>query len=129
MNPLTTEWVNKAEGDFLTARRELRVRVAPNFDGVCFHAQQLAEKYLKAVLQENGQYIPRTHILADLLALCIRLDSSFQSLQPNLNVLEGYAVQFRYPGQSASVLEAKAAFKAAESVRAFVRHKLDAEKG
>ena len=47
MNPLTLEWVEKAEGDFITASREFRAREAPNFYAVCFHAQQMAEKYLK----------------------------------------------------------------------------------
>lgn len=50
MNPLTTEWVEKAEGDYATAKRESRVRRNPNYDAVCFHAQQMAEKYLKAFL-------------------------------------------------------------------------------
>ncbi|PKO09515.1 MAG: hypothetical protein CVU40_09435 [Chloroflexi bacterium HGW-Chloroflexi-2] len=40
MNPLTIEWVNKAEADLLTARREFRTRKSPNYDAVCFHAQQ-----------------------------------------------------------------------------------------
>lgn len=56
MNPLTFEWVEKAEGDFFTAMRELRARKSPNFDAVCFHAQQMAEKYLKAVLQVCKSY-------------------------------------------------------------------------
>lgn len=50
MQPLTTEWINKAEGDLTTARRELRARTAPNYDAECFHAQQCAEKYMKALL-------------------------------------------------------------------------------
>ena len=45
MNPLTLEWVEKAEGDWLTAQREYRARKAPNYDAACFHAQQVAEKY------------------------------------------------------------------------------------
>ena len=49
MKPLTREWVEKAEGNYATARRESRVRKKPNFDAVCFHAQQSAEKYLKAI--------------------------------------------------------------------------------
>jgi HEPN domain-containing protein len=52
MQPLTIEWTQKAEGDLATARRELRACLAPNFDAACFHAQQCAEKYLKALLQE-----------------------------------------------------------------------------
>jgi HEPN domain-containing protein len=69
MNPLTLEWVNKAEGDTITARRELRVRISPNYDATCFHAQQTAEKYLKAFLQENAANIPKTHQLVDLLGM------------------------------------------------------------
>ncbi len=43
MKPLTREWVNKAEGDYATAGRELRARKSPNYDAACFHAQQCAE--------------------------------------------------------------------------------------
>ena len=50
MNPLTTEWVIKAEGDYTVALRELRARKAPNYDAICFHARQCAGKYLKARL-------------------------------------------------------------------------------
>jgi len=50
MNVMATEWVEKAEADYRTAEREARVRKAPSHDVVCFHAQQCAEKYLKAFL-------------------------------------------------------------------------------
>jgi HEPN domain-containing protein len=125
MNPLTEEWIQKAERDYHTACREQRVRKFPNYDGVCFHAQQTTEKYLKAVLQENGQKIRHTHNLGDLLGLCIHLDTSFELLQSDLNILEGFAILFRYPGQSASKLEAKSALKAAEIIRLFIRNYLE----
>lgn len=124
MNPLTLEWIDKAEGDLLTARREYRARIAPNFDAVCFHTQQAAEKYLKAVLQESGIPIPRIHSLAELLAIISKLDASFLLIQADAIVLEGYAVQFRYPGLSADKSEAKAALSAAKQLCAFVRIKL-----
>jgi HEPN domain-containing protein len=123
MNPLTLEWIDKAEGDLLTARREYRVRKSPNFDAVCFHTQQAAEKYMKAVLQENGMPIPRIHSLADLLALISKIDPGFIVIQSDANVLEGYAVQFRYPGLSANKTDAKAALTAAEQVCTFIRKK------
>jgi HEPN domain-containing protein len=110
MNSLAIEWVNKAEGDYFTAKREVKVIKFPNYDGVCFNCQQLAEKYLKAFLQENGHAIPKTHILMDLLALCIKIDPTFQFIQSDLNILEGYAVHFRYPGESAEKDEAKKCF-------------------
>jgi HEPN domain-containing protein len=58
MNALTIEWVEKADGDFATAGRELRARRYPNYDAGCFHAQQVAEKYLKAFLQEHDRTFP-----------------------------------------------------------------------
>ena len=124
MNPLTIEWVEKAEGDILTARREYRTRKAPNYDAVCFHAQQAAEKYLKAILQEYGIIIPRIHSLAELIAMLAKSDASFLTLQVDLNIMEGYAVQFRYPGLSADKTEAKLALRASEQVRLYIRKRL-----
>lgn len=36
MKPLTQEWFDKAEGDWVTAGRELRARKDPNYDAACF---------------------------------------------------------------------------------------------
>jgi len=41
MKPITAERIAKAEADFATAVRESRVRKKPNYDGICFHCQQL----------------------------------------------------------------------------------------
>ena len=43
MKPTTVEWVAKAEADFATMERECIVTDTPNYDGICFHAQQCAE--------------------------------------------------------------------------------------
>ena len=61
MKPLTREWIEKAEGDFATVRREVQARKDPNYDAACFHAQQCIEKYLKARLQEAEVPFGRTH--------------------------------------------------------------------
>ena len=124
MKPLTLEWVDKAEGDFATAGRELRARKSPNYDAACFHAQQMAEKYLKAFLQENDQPVPKTHSLIDLLALVIQVDTSFYLIRPDLERLDRFAVRFRYPGETADRYEAKGAFQSALVVRQFTRPKL-----
>jgi HEPN domain-containing protein len=124
MNPIVTEWVVKAEGDFLTAGRELRARKSPNYDAVCFHAQQCAEKYLKAVLQENNKRIPKIHFLLELLAMILEFDGSYEFLKADLEVLEDYSVRFRYPGEFAEKEEAQSAYAAAGAVRTFVRQKL-----
>ncbi len=118
MKELTTEWVAKADADYATAGRELRVDNQPNYDAVCFHAQQTAEKYLKAFLQENDIPFPKTHSLIELLELSLPLDSGLESLRPSLIRLGRGAVRFRYPGETADKNEAKAAYEAATTVRA-----------
>ena len=124
MNPLTVEWIDKAEGDLLTAQREYRARNRPNYDAVCFHAQQTAEKYLKAWLQETGKTIPRIHNLVDLVALCIAVDPTFSILEPELRGLDGYAVRTRYPGLNATKEEARKVIKTSKNVCIFIRKKL-----
>ncbi len=70
MNAVVAEWVEKAEGDFHTAQRELRVRRTPNYDAACFHSQQCAEKYLKTFLVSRRIEPPHTHNLVELLKPC-----------------------------------------------------------
>jgi HEPN domain-containing protein len=125
MNPLTREWVEKAEGDFTIAGREMRARKAPIYDAICFHAQQCAEKYIKAFLHEHDQRIPKTHHFADLLPLLLKIDSTFELLRADLDMLEDYGVDFRYPGASATKEDAKLAYRAVGAVRLFARQKLD----
>lgn len=124
MNPAVGEWISKAEGDFATAGRELRARKSPNYDAVCFHTQQCAEKYLKAVLQSEGTHIPKIHNLMELMLLCAQIDSTFEMLRADLIVMERYSVRVRYPGNSADKSDAQAAYHAAKIVREFIRTKL-----
>lgn len=55
---LAKGWVAKGDSDRATARLVLG---GPGpYDTACFHAQQAAEKYLKAVVALAGLPIPRT---------------------------------------------------------------------
>jgi len=124
MNDLTTEWIAKAEGDLATAGRELRARRSPNYDAACFHAQQAAEKYLKAFLQERAAPFPKIRNLIELLELCLPLDTSFEFYRDLLVRLDRYAVRYRYPGESAERAEARTALEGARAIRVFVRSRL-----
>ena len=124
MNPLTMEWINKAEGDYVTAGRESRVRHNPNYDIVCFLSQQMAEKYLKGFLQEHGIAFPRTHNLMTLLNLCLPIEPMIDLQRPNLDLLNDYSVDYRYPGEWADRNEARQAYRAATDVRTFMRARL-----
>ena len=87
MQPLTAEWVAKAEGDWTSALRELRARTDPNYDAACFHAQQCAEKYLKARLQEETMRFGRTHDLVALLDLLLPIEPTWAALRSDLRTL------------------------------------------
>ncbi|MGE5376204.1 MAG: HEPN domain-containing protein [Bacteroidota bacterium] len=102
----------------------MRARKSPNYDAVCFHAQQCAEKYLKAVLQESGTRIPKIHFLLELLGMIIKIDGSYEFLKADLETLEEYAVRFRYPGHFAEKEEAQVAYAATGAVRKFCRQKM-----
>ena len=124
MKPLTGEWVEKAEGDFASANRELRARKQANYDSACFHAQQCAEKYLKARLQEAEIRFARTHDLPALLDQLLTLDPAWESLRSDLDALTTYAVDFRYPGASATKELAAQAVRQCKRIRAAVRSRL-----
>jgi HEPN domain-containing protein len=121
MKPITQEWVNKAEGDFATAQRELQVQQMPNYDAVCFHSQQCVEKYLKACLQQENIAFNKTHDLSTLLELLLPIKPNWATLRPTLDALTTYAVEFRYPGVSANQAIATQAFQDCVAVRQIIR--------
>jgi HEPN domain-containing protein len=124
MKPLTSEWVEKAEGDFATAGREIRARKTPNFDAVCFHAQQCVEKYLKAILQELNLPFGKTHHLTALLDILVSVVPSWELLRPQLQSLNACSVSIRYPGESADKTAAKDALSLSTTIRAEARKTL-----
>ncbi len=117
MNPVTREWIKKAEGDFAIACREMRARKAPNYDGVCFHAQQCAEKYLKARLHAADIQFPRTHDLGVLIDLAKKIEPEWEVVRAAARMLTDYAVRFRYPGAFATRMQAREAVKACKLFR------------
>src|SRR5262245_39280970 len=116
MKKLTAGWVRKADADYRLAARLARGS-APFHDQLCFHCQQSAEKYLKALLEELGQPVPRTHILRDLLNLLMPHHASLRSLQRGLKFLTRFAVGIRYPGETATKRQAQAALRWAGHMR------------
>lgn len=125
MKPMTREWVAKAEGDFAMVERESRARKNPNYDGLCFHAQQCAEKYLKARLSEAGIEFAKVHDLVALLEEALRVEPLWEAYRPELAALTDYAVAFRYPGESADRESARTARKDCKSFRKAAREALD----
>ena len=121
MKPETAEWVAKAEGDWHTAQREIQAAEYPNYDGVCFHAQQCAEKYLKARLIEAAIPFPKVHDLGILLQLIIPLEPAWAEMKDAAYILTDMGVEVRYPGVSADIEDAQEAVRSAGMVRSAVR--------
>ncbi len=121
MKAATRDWIAKAEGDFQAATALSRLRKAPLHDQVCFHCQQCAEKYLKARLEEAGLHYPKTHDLEVLLNLILQNEPMWAALLPSLRSLSGFAVEFRYPGNSATPDDAEQALKDIRGVRKEIR--------
>lgn len=101
MKPITTEWIAKAEGDYHTMLRECQAENFPNYDAVCFHAQQCAEKYLKAMLCEAGVRFGKIHDLTALLDIVREDKPELEAFREDLAYLSEFAVSSRYPGDAA----------------------------
>lgn len=126
MKPLTAEWVAKADADFYVMEREGRVRKNPAYDSICFHAQQCAEKYLKATLAEHDLDIGRIHDLVALLETVLRIQPLWESFRLDLAYLSEFAVAYRYPGESATKSQARDAIKRCRRFRQTARQCLGA---
>ena len=124
MKPLTTEWVSKAEGDFAIVERETRARKNPSHDGVCFHAQQCAEKYLKARLYEAGVRVEKIHDLPALLEKVLPFEPLWEDFRSDLAYLSDFSVHFRCPGESADRVIALRARTLCRSFRKAARQTL-----
>jgi HEPN domain-containing protein len=116
MKRATRAWVRKAETDHRAAEK-VAAGSDPLHDQTCFHCQQCAEKYFKALLEELGHHIPKTPDLDHLVGLLLPSYSALHALRRRLVFLNQFAVDTRYPGKSASKRQAVSAYRWAGHVR------------
>ncbi len=122
MNDLNSalEWVEYAEEDFLMAKSALRRKKAL-LTASCFHSQQCAEKYMKALLISKGQEFPKTHDLVILDRLCNQAGILTGFAKEDLGRLSAYAVHTRYPGAQPVPEDGEEALEISSSIRKFSR--------
>ena len=123
MNPLTLEWVQKAENDY-AAVQQLLEAPSPLHDIICFHVQQCIEKYLKAWLQEANIPVQRTPNLEELLVLITPTLPAWSDWQPDFKIIAAYAVDPWYPGDSRTAEDTQHAIHICDKVRQAVRTQL-----
>lgn len=96
-------WLRFARSDLFVAENKLGESL---FETHCFHAQQAAEKALKALMiHSNLLPVPRTHDLSQILNV---LAAALPGLPPEIldsASLSLYAVESRYPGFDDPVTE------------------------
>ena len=118
-------WIEKAESDLTNAVHTLGMGEWCPVDTVCFHAQQCAEKYLKALLVSTGIDFPKMHDIGELIALVPRKINVGLSAEEQRR-LTTYATVTRYPGdyEPISLADARRAIALARRVRREVRRLL-----
>jgi HEPN domain-containing protein len=89
------DWLRYARSDLELARINRPDEVL--FEELCFHAQQAAEKALKAVLIAEGISPPKTHNIRMLLDILSQVIVAPQEVEDAAGLTD-YAVTSRYPG-------------------------------
>jgi HEPN domain-containing protein len=88
---LVAEWIKKADLDLKAA---VRLSAEGEFrDVVGFHAQQAAEKYLKALLTRHQIEFPKTHVIRRLLILLERADPLMAEALDDANWLSPFGAE------------------------------------
>ena len=122
------QWATYADEDLELARHALGMGAKCSTRLVAYHAQQCAEKYLKAYLVHRQVDFPFTHNISLLLELCGESGAWVTELT-DAEILTRFGVKARYPGEDAEVPMEKAqqAVDIAARVRELVRQALAAE--
>ncbi|MDP3996024.1 MAG: HEPN domain-containing protein [bacterium] len=119
------EWIKKVADDELNAQSILTHRDgAPS--GVCFLSQQIAEKYLKALLVFHQKPFLKVHDLLELETRLLEIEPDVKTLHQELVSLNRYYIETRYPGDypDFSWQDADEAFKAASDIANFVKQRI-----
>jgi len=122
------QWLRKADADLETARHLVQARPDLCFSAA-FHAQQAAEKVIKAALVWRQVEFPKTHDLDRLIGLLAAVDERLGTHLHDGRKLTPYGVDARYPGDlpEPSAAEAKAAVDIAIRIRTDVLETLPRE--
>lgn len=124
MKPETHDWIGKAEGDWKVAMREMESDDTV-FGVVSFLAQQCAEKYIKAFLEERNISFRKTHDLVFLAGTGASELSELTALSEQLAQLSTFGIAARYPGTIIDEEATQIAVDTARLVREIIRRKLD----
>lgn len=96
------QWLAYGDDDLHLARHGLTMVSGSPYRLIAYHAQQCAEKYLKAYLVFHRIDFPYTHNIARLLELCVGKGEWGEGLH-DAQGLTPFAITARYPGEDEAV--------------------------
>jgi len=118
------DWIAFADEDLRLARSAMNMtgQEGPPYRLIAYHAQQCAEKCLKAYLVCHKVDFPYTHNISTLLELCSDY-ADWPTRLRDAEELTNYAISTRYPSEAEEVTayDARRAVELAEQVRSQVR--------
>ncbi len=97
-------WLRRAQSSLILAEQGRSI-VGVSLEDLCFHAQQAAEKALKAVCVKYNIEFPKTHSLVRLTDVLVENGISVPKRIRSADILSQYAVETRYPGVAERVTE------------------------
>lgn len=121
-------WISHAEEDLRLAQHGLKLKSSCPYRLIAYHAQQCAEKYIKAFLVYHKIDFPYTHNISRLLELCAEKADWTEKIK-EAEELAPFAITTRYPGEYEEVTKENVvrAIKIAKSVKRTVRAALAQE--
>jgi uncharacterized protein len=121
------DWLERADQDFRASELTLAAGESAAWGAAGFHAQQLAEKYLKILLVQAGVHPPKFRALDELIREVRIAGYDFPPFATECALLNPYAVAIRYPEQAPlpSEEEGRRVIDAAQRIVAAARARLE----
>lgn len=88
----------------------------------------MRREVFQGAIAGGGLAVPRTHDLLQLLNACLSVEPLWSAFSKVVDGMTDYAVDYRYPGHSATLREARTAFNHCRSLRAEARRALGLKK-
>jgi HEPN domain-containing protein len=92
---LIQEWLEKADEDLNFAASI--VEDSTFYAQICFHFQQAAEKYLKALIVADDLEFQKIHDLVTILKICLGRRPALAGLMSDCKLLNRFYTDTRYP--------------------------------
>ena len=122
------KWLARGDEELRSAEHLSTMHHPTPNETICYLCQQSAEKYFKGYIFLQNIEPEKTHILEELLKICLKNNAEFSTLLSKAVFLTKYSVLPRYPNDLEITNEdMKTALKYAKDVQQFVLKVIEGE--